>query len=95
MFNRDMNIADYDPELWQSITGEVQRQEDHIELIASENYASADVMEAAGSILQINIQKDTLEEDIMRVKNLSIKLKTLLLKEQKNCLGQNMLMFNL
>ena len=35
MFNRDMNIADYDPELWQSMTAEVQRQEDHIELIAS------------------------------------------------------------
>lgn len=51
MFNRDMNIADYDPELWQSMTGEVQRQEDHIELIASENYTSPRVMEAQGSQL--------------------------------------------
>ncbi|HEY5715913.1 MAG TPA: serine hydroxymethyltransferase [Psychromonas sp.] len=51
MFNRDMNIADYDPELWQSITDEVQRQEDHIELIASENYTSPRVMEAQGSQL--------------------------------------------
>src|SRR5210317_1420160 len=51
MFNRDMNIADYDPELWESMTGEVQRQEDHIELIASENYASPRVMEAQGSQL--------------------------------------------
>ncbi len=51
MFNRDMNIADYDPELWQSITDEVQRQEDHIELIASENYTSPRVMEAQGSAL--------------------------------------------
>ncbi|PKF60344.1 serine hydroxymethyltransferase [Psychromonas sp. psych-6C06] len=51
MFNRDMNIADYDPELWESMTGEVQRQEDHIELIASENYTSPRVMEAQGSQL--------------------------------------------
>ena len=51
MFNRDMNIADYDPELWQAMTGEVQRQEDHIELIASENYTSPRVMEAQGSQL--------------------------------------------
>lgn len=51
MFNRDMNIADYDPELWQSMTAEVQRQEDHIELIASENYTSPRVMEAQGSQL--------------------------------------------
>jgi len=46
-----MNIADYDPELWQSMTDEVQRQEDHIELIASENYTSPRVMEAQGSQL--------------------------------------------
>ncbi|MFQ3176419.1 MAG: glycine hydroxymethyltransferase [Psychromonas sp.] len=51
MLKRDMNIADYDPELWQSITDEVQRQEDHIELIASENYTSPRVMEAQGSQL--------------------------------------------
>lgn len=51
MFKRDMNIADYDPELWQSMTDEVQRQEDHIELIASENYTSPRVMEAQGSQL--------------------------------------------
>ena len=46
-----MNIADYDPELWQSMTGEVARQEAHIELIASENYTSPRVMEAQGSQL--------------------------------------------
>jgi glycine hydroxymethyltransferase len=51
MFNRDMNIADYDPELWQPMTDEVQRQEEHIELIASENYTSPRVMEAQGSQL--------------------------------------------
>ena len=40
MFSKTMNIADFDPELWASMQNEVQRQEDHIELIASENYAS-------------------------------------------------------
>lgn len=44
MLKREMNIADFDPELWQSITNETQRQEDHIELIASENYASPRVL---------------------------------------------------
>lgn len=51
MLKRDMNIADFDPELWQSIVDETKRQEDHIELIASENYASPRVLEAQGSQL--------------------------------------------
>jgi len=51
MLKRDMNIADYDPELWQAMTEETQRQEDHIELIASENYTSPRVMQAQGSQL--------------------------------------------
>lgn len=51
MLKRDMNIADYDPELWESMTNEVIRQEEHIELIASENYTSPRVMEAQGSQL--------------------------------------------
>ena len=51
MFNKSMNIQDYDPELYQSITDEEQRQEDHIELIASENYASPRVMQAQGTVL--------------------------------------------
>lgn len=46
-----MNIADFDPELWESIQQETKRQEDHIELIASENYCSPRVMEAQGSQL--------------------------------------------
>ncbi|MDD6318226.1 MAG: serine hydroxymethyltransferase [Succinatimonas hippei] len=49
--NKAASIAQYDPELWKSISGENQRQEDHIELIASENYASKCVMEAQGSQL--------------------------------------------
>ncbi|WP_416308182.1 serine hydroxymethyltransferase [Neptunicella sp. SCSIO 80796] len=51
MLSRDMNIADFDPELWQAIEQETQRQEEHIELIASENYASPRVLEAQGTQL--------------------------------------------
>jgi glycine hydroxymethyltransferase len=49
MFTRDMNIQSYDPELYNAIVAEDVRQEEHIELIASENYASPRVMEAQGS----------------------------------------------
>jgi len=51
MLTRSMNIADYDPELYQAMTDEVTRQEEHIELIASENYTSPRVLEAQGSQL--------------------------------------------
>ena len=51
MFSRSRSLADADPELWNAIAGENQRQEDHIELIASENYASPAVMAAQGSQL--------------------------------------------
>ncbi|GGD57201.1 serine hydroxymethyltransferase [Lacimicrobium alkaliphilum] len=51
MLSRDMNIADFDPELWQAIDKETKRQEEHIELIASENYCSPRVLEAQGSQL--------------------------------------------
>jgi glycine hydroxymethyltransferase len=46
-----MDIASFDPELAKAIQGERQRQEDHVELIASENYASPRVLEAQGSVL--------------------------------------------
>jgi len=51
MFSAQMAIAGFDPELSQAIAGERARQEDHIELIASENYASPRVLEAQGSVL--------------------------------------------
>jgi glycine hydroxymethyltransferase len=51
MFSSRMTISDFDPMLQRSIDGERQRQEDHIELIASENYASPRVLEAQGSVL--------------------------------------------
>ena len=51
MFSKQMTIADYDQELWDAIKGEEQRQEDHLELIASENYTSPRVMQAQGTQL--------------------------------------------
>ncbi len=51
MFDKTMQIDGYDEELWAAIQGEAQRQEDHIELIASENYTSPRVMQAQGSVL--------------------------------------------
>jgi len=51
MFSRQNTLAKTDPELWQAIQGENRRQEDHIELIASENYVSYAVLEAQGSQL--------------------------------------------
>ncbi len=51
MYKKNMRIADFDDEVFNAISAEVQRQEDHIELIASENYTSPRVMEAQGSLL--------------------------------------------
>ena len=51
MFDSRKLIADTDPELWSAIQKEYRRQEDHIELIASENYTSPSVLQAQGSVL--------------------------------------------
>src|ERR1700733_14269785 len=51
MFAKTMDIASFDPELAKAIKGERLRQEDHVELNASENYASPRVLEAQGSVL--------------------------------------------
>ena len=51
MFDPKMTIAGFDDVVWQAITDEQQRQEDHIELIASENYASPRVLQAQGTVL--------------------------------------------
>jgi len=51
MFSKQITIKGYDNELWTAIQNENRRQEDHIELIASENYASPRVLEAQGSQL--------------------------------------------
>lgn len=51
MFDESYTIEDFDKELFQAIVDEQRRQEDHIELIASENYVSPRVLEAQGSVL--------------------------------------------
>ncbi len=51
MFRTTMTIEGFDPELFKAIQGERRRQEEHIELIASENYTSPRVLEAQGSVL--------------------------------------------
>jgi len=51
MLSKTSSIAAFDPELYSAIEDETRRQEEHVELIASENYASPRVMEAQGSVL--------------------------------------------
>ena len=51
MFSKDMTVADFDADLWSAMQAEAVRQEEHIELIASENYTSPRVMQAQGSVL--------------------------------------------
>ena len=51
MYGNNFTIESFDSELWEAFEGEKKRQEDHIELIASENYASPRILEAQGSIL--------------------------------------------
>jgi len=51
MYTKDMTVAGFDDELWQAMEGERQRQEEHIELIASENMTSPRVLECQGSVL--------------------------------------------
>ena len=51
MFITQKNLKEFDPELWASINNETTRQEEHIELIASENYTSKSVLEVQGSVL--------------------------------------------
>ena len=51
MFDQSMQIQGYDDELWGAIQNEERRQEEHVELIASENYTSPRVMQAQGSVL--------------------------------------------
>ncbi|MCB2126484.1 MAG: serine hydroxymethyltransferase, partial [Rhodobacteraceae bacterium] len=51
MINAKTTLADFDPALWQAIEAERHRQEDQIELIASENHVSPRVLQAQGSVL--------------------------------------------
>lgn len=51
MFDKTLSVADFDPELWQAVENESRRQEEHVELIASENYTSPLVMALQGTKL--------------------------------------------
>ena len=51
MFDETMQIVGYDEALWRAIRDEERRQEEHVELIASENYASPRVLQAQGTVL--------------------------------------------
>ena len=77
MFSQKQTIANVDPDLWQAIEGEMQRQEDHIELIASENYASPAVMQAQGSVLTNKYAGVIPGSAIMAVVSMSILLNSL------------------
>ena len=70
-------VKTYDPELGAAIEAEFDRQRRNIELIASENIVSETVMAAMGTILPINMQKDTPERDITAAANALTLLKTL------------------
>ncbi len=50
MFSTRMKIDDFDPALWDAMRAEARRQEEHLELIASENYTSPRVLAAQGSV---------------------------------------------
>ena len=83
-----------DTQLFESVERELNRQRNNIELIASENFVSEEVLQLAGSVLQINMLKDIQQKDIMGDVNLLMKLKNLQDKEFVKSMGQNMLMFS-
>ena len=67
MFSKTALLKNIDSEIWNQIVNETIRQEEHIELIASENYTSPAVMEAQGSQLTNKYLKDILVKDSMGV----------------------------
>ena len=78
IFSNNNTIKDYDTELWASFEYEAERQEDHIELIASENYASKRILEAQGSLLTNKYAEGYPSNDIMVVVKMWILQKILL-----------------
>ncbi len=95
MLKRDMNIADYDPALFAAMEEESTRQEEHIELIASENYTSPRVMEAQGSQLTNKYAEVTQVNVITAAANTSIKPKPWRLSVRVSCLVVSMPTFSL
>ena len=70
MYTENLSIQSFDEELWSSLENEKKRQEEHIELIASENYTSPRVLEAQVQFLQINMLRDILGKDTTEDVNL-------------------------
>ena len=73
MFITQKKLKEFDPELWASIDNEKSRQEEHIELIASENYTSKSILEIQGSVLT-NMPRVTQVKDTMEDVNMSMLL---------------------
>ena len=65
MYGNNLSIKSFDDDLWQALEKERIRQEQHIELIASENYASPRILEAQGSVLTISMLRDIPAKGIM------------------------------
>src|SRR5690554_6219401 len=95
MFSRKMNIADFDPVVWDAINAEDSRQEDHIELIASENYTSPRVMEAQGTQLTNKYAEGYPGKRSTVAVSMLISLNNLLSTAQKNYSVQVTLTYNL
>ena len=72
----DKDLSNTDPDLFNSIKLELLRQQEHIELIASENIVSKAVLDAQGSIMTNKYAEGYLQKDIMEDVSLLIKLKT-------------------
>ena len=87
-------ITKTDPEIADAIKAEMERQNSHIELIASENWVSKAVMAAMGSPLTNNMQRDIREKDIMADVSAWMLWKILQEREQRSCSAVNMSMFS-
>ena len=83
-----------DTQLFESVERELNRQRNNIELIASENFVSEEVLQLAGSVITNKYAEGYPAKDIMGDVNLLMKLKNLQDKEFVKSMGQNMLMFN-
>ncbi len=79
-----------DPAIWNAIVNERRRQVDGLELIASENYTSAAVMEAAGTVLTNKYAEGYPESDTTAVVRMSMSLRTSRGSEHSSCLVPNM-----
>lgn len=94
MFSKSVTLAQYDPDLAAAIAQEDKRQQDHVELIASENYVSCAVMEAQGSQLTNKSPKAILANATTVAANTLILSNNWRLTALKSCLAQNMSMSN-